>query len=158
MSGTQKCMGKTASLKKKPPMTMMNGKKSRRLRSCLQAGHDILQIGGAGQAEKITHAKQHESGGHYPEQYILDTGFHLDPQSILVTAHGDEKVQGKGRQFKGDKDGYQFNRADKHHQAKGAEKEKHVIFGPHRLVYILEVLAENKDNGQAETDHQLEEL
>ena len=68
-----------------------------------------LQIGGAGQAEEIAHAKEHEAGGHDPEQDVLDAGFHLDAHALGIAAHGHEEVEGKGGELQGDENGDQLD-------------------------------------------------
>ena len=119
---------------------------------------DPRQRGGAGQAEQVAHAVEHEPRGHDPKEDVLHARFHLHAHAAAVVTHGYQQVEGKGGEFQGDEDKDQFDCADHHHQAEHAEHLEHEVFRPHPGLDVLVVAGEGQQQGKGEADQQLEQL
>ena len=96
-------------------------------------GEDVDQVRGAGGAEDVAQAEEHEARGHGADEQILDARFHVD---AVTPPQRHQDIQGVGRQLQGHIDGEKFHRAHQHHHTDGGGGEEEVEF---RLVAFLDV-------------------
>ena len=125
------------------------------LTSWVSLGRMSDQISGAGGAEDVAQAEEHEARGHGADEQILDARLHVD---AVTPAQGHQDVQGVGRQLQGHIDGEEFHRAHQHHHADGGGGEEEIEL---RLVAFLDlgqVMGDGQDQEESQGQGELEDL
>ena len=118
-------------------------------------GEDVDQVSGAGGAENVAQAEEHEARGHGADEQIFDTRFHVD---AVTPPQRDQDIQGVGRQLQGHINGEEFHRAHQHHHADGGGGEEEIEF---RLVAFLnlgQVVGDHQDQEESQRQGELEDL
>ncbi len=113
------------------------------------------QIGGAGGAEDVAQAEEHEARRHRADEEILDARLDVD---AVTPAQGHQDIQRVGRQLQGHVDGEELNRAHQHHHADGGGGEEEIELGVVAFLDLGQVVGDGQDQEESQGQGELEDL
>ena len=124
----------------------------------LEPGQQVGQRGGAGQAEEVAQAEEHQAVGGDAEHDVFDRGFHLALLPLPLAPHGHHEVEGESGDFQGDDERDDVHATHEQSEADDAQGEKEEVFGFNVVADVLEVSAQKEHECVAASEDQLEGL
>ena len=124
----------------------------------LKPDDHFRQVQGAGEAEEVAQAEEHDPVGRHAEHDVLDGRFHLAPLARALTAHRHEQVEREGRQLQGDDQRDDVDAAHQHDEPGDAQGDEEVVLGFDLVADVGEVAAQENDTSETGGKHEFEPL